>query len=56
MAELERMIAETQRWREIHRAAYRAGKTSRCIDAAACAIREKALVDAQRAILAASDD
>ncbi len=50
MAELNRLIAETREWREIHRAAFYGGKKSRCIDAAACAIREIALLDAKRAI------
>lgn len=49
MAKLEVMIEETRRWRAIHRAAYLAGQKSRCIDATACAIREKALLDAKKA-------
>lgn len=51
MAKLDQMIAETQHWRAVHREAYRAGQKGRCIDAAACAIREIALLDAKRAIL-----
>ncbi len=44
MAELNRMIIEVHRWREIYRA------DRNYIDAAACAIRETALLDAKRAI------
>ena len=51
MAELERMIAETHEWREFHAAQYRRGVRGAQIEAAACAIREKALLDAKRAIL-----
>ncbi len=52
MAELDRMIVETRRWRALHRAAFIAGSKGRCIDAAACAIREIALLDARRAVMA----
>lgn len=50
MAKIREMIEETRRWREIHRDAYRAGHKSRCIEASACAIRERALQDALEAI------
>lgn len=49
MAELDRMIAETRQWRVEHH------NERRCIEAAACAIREKALLDARRAILGRID-
>lgn len=45
MAELDRMIADTRNWRVEHHNARRR------IEAAACAIREKALLDARAAIL-----
>jgi hypothetical protein len=54
MAELDRMIAEVHVWRVFHREQYRHGVKGAQIDAAACAIREIALKDAKRAILAAS--
>lgn len=52
MAELNRMIAETHEWREFHAEQYRRGVRGASIEAAACAIRERALRDAKRAILA----
>ncbi len=44
MAEIERMIFEARDWRREHFA------NRRMIEAAACAIREKALCDAREAI------
>lgn len=52
MAELDRMIAETHEWRVFHREQYRRGVRGASIEAAACAIREKALKDAKQAVLA----
>lgn len=54
MAEIERMIAEAHEWRLFHREQYRRGVRGAQIEAAACAIREKALLDAKQAILAAA--
>ena len=51
MAELDRMIAETQRWRTFHAEQRLRGVKGAGIEAAACAIRETALLDAKRAIL-----
>lgn len=51
MAELDRLIAECHEWRLFHRAQFQRGVRGACIEAAACAIREKALRDAKRAIL-----
>lgn len=51
MPEIERMIAEVHQWREFHAAEYRRGVRGAQIEAAACAIREKALRDAKAAIL-----
>lgn len=51
MAEIEHMIAETREWREFHAAEFRRGVRGAQIEAAACAIREKALRDAKAAIL-----
>ncbi len=50
MAEIERMIAETHEWRLFHRAQYQRGVRGACIEASACAIRERALLDAKSAI------
>lgn len=60
MAELDRMIAEVRAQRLEYRARGRglAGifdKRGLEIDAAACAIREKALLDARRAIVGRTD-
>lgn len=52
MAELNRMIVEVHEWRLFHREQFRSGVRGACIEAAACAIREAALKDAKRAILA----
>jgi hypothetical protein len=52
MEELERLIAEVHEWRFFHREQYRRGVRGAEIEAAACAIREVALKDAKRAILA----
>lgn len=52
MDELDRMIAETHEWRVFHREQFRRGVAGATIEAAACAIREKALLDAKRAVLA----
>lgn len=52
MAEIERMIAEVHEMRLFHREQYRRGVKGACIEAAACAIREIALRDAKRAIMA----
>lgn len=52
MAEIDRMIAETHEWRQFHAEQYRRGVRGAQIEAAACAIREAALRDAKRAILA----
>lgn len=51
MKELERMIAETEEWRSFHRDQFRRGVRGACIEASACAIRERALKDARSAIL-----
>lgn len=45
MADLERMIVEVRQWRRIHKAA------RHLIDASACGIREKALLDARAAFI-----
>jgi hypothetical protein len=50
MEKLERLIAETREWREFHAAQYRRGVRGAQIEAAACAIREKALRDAKSAL------
>lgn len=50
MAEIERMIAETREWRLFHRARYQSGVKGASIEASACAIRERALLDAMSAI------
>jgi hypothetical protein len=50
MAELERMIAEVREWRAFHREQARHGVEGARIEAAACAIRERALMDALAAI------
>jgi hypothetical protein len=50
MAELERMIAEVREWREFHAEQYRRGVRGASIEAAACAIRETALLDAKQAL------
>ena len=50
MAEIKRMIEETAAWRAEHVAAAKAGQKGRWVDAAACAVREKALREALRAI------
>jgi hypothetical protein len=55
MAELNRMIAEAHEWRLFHRARFQSGVKGACIEAAACAIREKALRDAKAAIANAKD-
>lgn len=52
VAELNRMIDETHEWRMFHSEQYRSGVKGAQIEAAACAIRETALRDAKRAILA----
>lgn len=52
MAELDRMIAEVNEWRKFHAAQYRSGVKGAQIEAAACAIREIALRDAKRVVLA----
>lgn len=52
MAELERMIAQVHEWRIFHREQYRRGVRGAQIESAACAIREIALKDARRAVLA----
>lgn len=44
-AKIERMVHDTRVMRLEHRMAYRAGHKGREIDAAACAIRERALLD-----------
>lgn len=54
MAELNRMINEVREWRAFHRARYNAGVKGASIEAAACAIRETALLDARAAVLAES--
>lgn len=51
MAEIDALIAETHRWRVFHREQYRRGVKGAQIEAAACAIREKALLDARAAVL-----
>lgn len=53
MVELERMIAEVRAWRLFHAEQFRRGVNGATIEAAARAIRQKALEDAKRAILAA---
>jgi hypothetical protein len=53
MGEIDAMIAETHRWRLYHREQYRIGVRGASIEAAACAIRERALLDAKSAILKA---
>jgi hypothetical protein len=50
MAELERMISEVREWRLFHRAQFQRGVRGACIEASACAIRERALLDAKNAI------
>lgn len=50
MSELERLIAETREWRDFHAAEFRRGVRGAQIEAAACAIRERALRDAKVAI------
>ena len=52
MEKIERMIAEVHEWREFHAAQYRQGVKGAGIEAAACAIREQALLDARAAIQA----
>lgn len=52
MAEIERMIAEVREWRLFHRDNFQRGVKGASIEAAACAIRERALLDAKRAVLA----
>lgn len=52
MAELDHMIAETRKWRVTHAIAARNGHPARHVDAAACAIRERALLEAKSAIIA----
>lgn len=52
MAEIDRLIAEVHEWRLFHREQYRRGVRGAEIEAAACAIREVALRDAKRAVLA----
>lgn len=52
MAEIERMLAEVREWRAFHADQYRRGVRGASIEAAACAIRERALLDAQKAIRA----
>lgn len=51
MAELDRMIAETKEWRAFHMSQHSKGVRGASIEAAACTIREQALLDAKRAIL-----
>lgn len=53
MEKINHMIAETREWREFHAAQYRRGVRGAQIEASACAIREKALLDARAAISAA---
>jgi hypothetical protein len=52
MAELDRLIVEVRQLREFHREQYRNGVRGACIEAAACAIRERALLDAKAAMTA----
>jgi hypothetical protein len=52
MAELDRLIIEVREWREFHSEQYRRGVKGAGIEAAACAIREAALLDAKKAVLA----
>lgn len=51
MAALNRMIAETREWRDFHVRRREEGVKGASIEAAACAIRERALLDAKAAIL-----
>lgn len=44
------MLVEVREWRQFHAGQYRAGVKGACIEAAACAIRERALLDAKKAI------
>lgn len=53
MGELVRMIEETRALRKFHHDQFRRGVKGASIEAAACAIRERALEDARRAIIAA---
>ena len=51
MAKLEAMILQVRAWRQFHAAQRRRGVRGAEIEAAACAIREQALLDARAAIL-----
>ena len=50
MAEIKRLIAETKEWRAFYVARRNAGERGAGIEALACAIRQKALEDALRAL------
>lgn len=53
MAQLDRMIIEVSQWREFYAIQYKLHHVpGSSIEAAACAIRETALRDAKKAILA----
>lgn len=49
MAELNRLIAETREWRAFHVQRRNMGIKGAGIEALACSIREKALLEAKRA-------
>jgi hypothetical protein len=46
MERLKELIIEAHNTKEFHRNQYRNGVRGACIEAAACAIREQALIDA----------
>lgn len=50
MEKLDQLIKETRDWRTFHRDQYLRGIKGAGIEAAACAIRERALLDARTAI------
>ena len=52
VGEIERLIAETKEWRAFHAARRDAGERGAGIEAAACAIRQRALEDALKALRA----
>ena len=51
MAAINRLILETQELRRFHREQFCRGVRGAQIEAAACAIRERALLDAREAIM-----
>lgn len=50
MSKLIQMINETKQLRKFHSDRFKFGVKGACIEAAACAIREQALLDAKAAI------